>query len=217
MLVSTFELLVKPQIPAEFDPSGVGRVIVQGYFLTISNLNSFRAALKLTFTATTPSINLDELITLLDISGGNTPSDLSPTSDPRKFTFRLVLPANDTALLILQPDVTKQEILKNANTELRGYVEVAMSNRVVFPDPPTVPIPIPPFPGPVPGPISPVTGGTPQETVMVLNPSQGDFLLTPEQRGTFIPKDLNNPSRDLDQIAYSLPTANGGSLFRLSR
>jgi hypothetical protein len=40
------------------------------------------------------------------------------------------------------------------------------------------------------------------------------LLLTPEHRGTFF-KNLKDADPQLDQIVYSLPTANGGSLFNL--
>ncbi|MBD2515315.1 hypothetical protein H6G93_09880 [Nostoc sp. FACHB-973] len=46
-----------------------------------------------------------------------------------------------------------------------------------------------------------------------------DVLLTPEHRGTFLPQNLLIPSRlplDFDQLAYSLPTSTGGSLFTLT-
>jgi hypothetical protein len=47
-------------------------------------------------------------------------------------------------------------------------------------------------------------------------PEAINLLLTPEHRGTFLPKNLKSPILDLDQLAYSLPTANGGSLFTLT-
>ncbi|TVP65493.1 MAG: hypothetical protein EA343_03370 [Nodularia sp. (in: Bacteria)] len=42
-----------------------------------------------------------------------------------------------------------------------------------------------------------------------------DLLVTPEQRGTFLPNDINQILPDFDQIAYGIPTANGGSFLRL--
>ena len=41
------------------------------------------------------------------------------------------------------------------------------------------------------------------------------MLLTPEHRGTFLPQNLAAPNPDFDQLAYALPTANGGSKFTL--
>ncbi|MDF5707806.1 MAG: hypothetical protein PUP90_09045 [Nostoc sp. S4] len=43
-----------------------------------------------------------------------------------------------------------------------------------------------------------------------------NLLLTPEHRGTFLPQNLDAPNPDFDQLAYSLPTSTGGSLFKLS-
>jgi hypothetical protein len=46
-----------------------------------------------------------------------------------------------------------------------------------------------------------------------------DVLLTPEHRGTFLPKDFssstNNARKDFDQLTEALPTATGSSLFRI--
>ena len=42
-----------------------------------------------------------------------------------------------------------------------------------------------------------------------------DLLLTPQHRGTFYRRD-GIKFDTLDQIAYGLPTPNGGSLFKLS-
>lgn len=43
-----------------------------------------------------------------------------------------------------------------------------------------------------------------------------ELLLTPEHRGTFLPSDLNAAVPDFDQLAYAIPTANGGSFYKLN-
>ena len=49
-----------------------------------------------------------------------------------------------------------------------------------------------------------------------LSPSpSAQLLVSPQIRGTFVPNDLTAPDPDFDQQAYSLPTANGGSLIML--
>jgi hypothetical protein len=50
-------------------------------------------------------------------------------------------------------------------------------------------------------------------------PKFAQLLLTPEHRGTFFNKDLDNLASNpqLDQIAYSLPTANGSALYQLKK
>ncbi|MEB3281024.1 MAG: hypothetical protein VKK42_19075 [Lyngbya sp.] len=132
MLVSTFELLLKPITPVEGNIPGSARTVLQGYFLTIANPNDTPLRLRLQFSATTPNLNLDETITIRDVVGTNEFGDLVPTSDPRKFNYNLSLPAHDTALVILQPDITRL----NPNTdrlEIRGYVEIFLEQRGLRP------------------------------------------------------------------------------------
>jgi hypothetical protein len=176
MLVSTFELLVKPIAPAGGPPQ-VARTVVQGYFLTIANPNNFSVGLRLQFTATTPGLNVIDTVTILDVTGANIFGDITPV-DPKRSTFNLSLPANDTALVTLLPDITKPELLAAKSLEIRGYVEILATS---------------PF-----------------------APTKFDLLLTPEHRGTFLPNDLAAPNPDFDQLAYALPTANGGNLFTLT-
>lgn len=185
MLVSTFELLVKPIAPSGSGPVAVARTIVQGYFLTIANPNNFDLKLQLQFTSTTPSLNVLDTVTILDVQGTNDFSDLIPVpGDPKRFTFDLGIPANDTALVTLLPDL-KTDVLPpfgvpdvlTKTLEVRGYVEISLQS---------------PF------------------SLRGIN-----LLLTPEHRGTFLPQNLAAPNPDFDQLAYSLPTATGSSLFKL--
>lgn len=94
------------------------------------------------------------------------------------------IPAHDTALVTLLPDLGKDILppfgepdLVTQKLEIRGYVEISLLS---------------PFS---------LTG---------IN-----LLLTPELRGTFIPQNLAAANLDFDQLAYSLPTATGSSLFTL--
>ena len=185
MLVSTFELLVKPIAPSGNGPVAVARTVVQGYFLTIANPNNFDIKIRLQFTATTPSLNLLDTVTIVDVQGTNDFSDLVPVpGDPKRFSFDLGIPANDTALVTLLPDL-KTDILPpfgvpdilTKTLEVRGYVEITLQT---------------PF------------------SLRGIN-----LLLTPEHRGTFLPQNLAAPNPDFDQLAYSLPTATGSSLFTL--
>jgi hypothetical protein len=121
MLVSTFELLVRPITPANAGPASLARTIVQGYFLTIANTSAAAATLVLTFRATTPGIDLAKTVTIEDVTGVNTFSDLTATNN-----YNIAIPANDTALFILQPDVTIPSVLANKDLEIRGYVEIAV-------------------------------------------------------------------------------------------
>lgn len=194
MLVSTFELLVKSQLPGPnqvkppLDPpppevldklKKLGRTVIQGYFLTISNLNSFEVTVSLVFTALTPLISIKETITLLDVTGENIQGDLSnPGLLDGKARYTLTIQANDTGLFILQPDFfANPELINRPSFEVRGYVEIFMSS-------------------------------------LSKGEQSAKLLLTPEHRGTFY-KNLDKEDPQLDQIVYPLPTAKGGSLFEL--
>lgn len=185
MLVSTFELLTKPIAPAGAGPVAVARTVVQGYFLTIANPNNNDVKLRLQFTATTPNLNTIDTVTILDVQGSNDFSDLvAVPGDPNKFSFELKIPANDTALVTLLPDLRTDVLppfgvpdVLTKTLEVRGYVEISLQS---------------PF------------------SLRGIN-----LLLTPEHRGTFLPQNLAAPNPDFDQLAYSLPTATGSSLFKL--
>ena len=127
-LVSTFELLVKPIAPIGTGPAVVARTAVQGYFLTIANTGNIPANLRLQFTANQPNIDLSKTATFIDINGANVKGDLVATADPRKFNFNLTVPANDTILFSLLPDLVAPNVVTDKNLEIRGYVEVFRSN-----------------------------------------------------------------------------------------
>jgi hypothetical protein len=201
MLVSTFEVLVKPQLPRSSDfPPGItlpagfdnlSRNVIQGYFLTIANVNFFPVTVSVVFTIKFPEgpggailspVNFDEFINAVDISGVNLFAtklipEVVPQNNKARITF--TLPENGTGLLILQPNILKDKVINDAKFEARGYVEIFLSS----------------------------LSGSDEATLLV----------TPEQRGTFF-KDLNGATPadvGLDQIAYALPISNGG-VFRLS-
>ena len=187
MLVSTFEILVKSQLPKNLPsplPANLeklSRTVIQGYFLTLANTTSSTVKVSLVFTAVTPSIDIDKTFIFLDVEGVNIPGDLIPDTAANKARFTITIPGNDTGLFILQPDILKagkdgKTLLDTADFELRGYVEIFMSS--------------------------------------LSKSKSAKLLLTPEHRGTFF-KNLKDTNPQLDQIVYSLPTANGGSLFNL--
>jgi len=188
MLVSTFELLVKPISTPGFGPAVASRIIAQGYFLTIANPNNVEVGVRLQFAATTPELTLADTVTISDILAvGNTSNvfgDLVPTADPKKLTYDLNIPAHDTVLVTLLPDLRRDvqppfgtPDLITTQYEIRGYVDISLQS---------------PF-----------------------NINGLNLLLTPEHRGTFLPQNLAAPNPDFDQLVYSLPTATGSSLFTL--
>jgi hypothetical protein len=184
MIVSTFELLLKPQLPpglpAPFTVvKNLSRNVIQGYFLTIANLSSFDLVLSLVFTTRLATgTTLTDFINFVDTSGTNSPGSLVPVGAGNKFRFSpLILPVEATSLFILQPSPTDAAIAA-LNFEARGYVEVSLSS----------------LSGPLP----------PGVQVQV----------TAEQRGTFFTDAAapNIADRFLDQIAYGLTVQNGGLL-----
>lgn len=127
MLLSTFELLLKDITPNEGNIPGSNRKILQGYFLTISNPNDFAVRLRLRFVATTPALNINQLIVIRDTFGSNAFSSLSAGN-----IYDFGLSANDTGLVILQPDILNLDPASD-EVEFRGYVEVF--NRQISPFP----------------------------------------------------------------------------------
>jgi hypothetical protein len=196
-LVSTFEVLLKPQLPAIAGISKLSRKVIQGYFLTISNVNVIPVTLSVVFTLKFPSdptnpgaspTSWEDFLQVVDISGQNLFSGGSPqaTLEPEivpennKARVTFTLPKNGTGLLLLQPNIlSSPDILETAEFEARGYVEIFLSS----------------------------LSGSDTATLLV----------TPEQRGTFFkdPKGKTPDAVGLDQIAYALPVKNGG-VFELS-
>jgi hypothetical protein len=200
MLVSTFELLLKPQfptppnttppIPGNPNIANISRAVLQGYFLTIANVNFIDVTVSLVFTVTFPitnppsfPANFSDFLDALDITGTNlvgTSTQLIPEVLNNKARLTFTIPKNDTSLLVVLPNIVKRpELLVKPNFEVRGYVEVFLSS----------------------------LSGSDTATLLV----------TPQLRGTFFrdatATDLTKAG--LDQIAYDLPVSNGG-VFTLS-
>lgn len=187
-LVSTFEVLLKPQLPTNVGLGSLSRKVLQGYFLTISNVNFFPVTASLVFTVIFPNDpadptalpkNFTDFIQAIDVSGSNQIAnvlvpEMVPENNKARLTF--TLPANATGLILLQPNITDRDLFLAQNFEARGYVEIFLSS----------------------------LSGSDTATLLV----------TPEHRGTFFNKfDSDDPDDvNLDQIAYSLPVSNGGIL-----
>jgi hypothetical protein len=101
--------------------------------LTIANTSNTDIRIRLQFAATTPELNLADTVTIKDVTGTDQFQDLIPTSNPKKYIYNLSIPAHDTALVTLLPDVTKPEILRAKNLEIRGYVEIALLSSTASP------------------------------------------------------------------------------------
>ncbi len=178
-VVSTFELLVKPLVQPAADILGAGRTIIQGYFLTISNLNSSNPVrLRVNFTAQSPNLNSQPLLAFFDVGGSNSPL-IPGFSNATNQTYFISLPPRDTGLFLLQPNVTDRNVVAAADTEIRGFVTLSLAN--------------------------------------LFGSNSFDLLLTPQQRGTFLPQNFPTDNVDFDQLAYALPTATGGSKVTLTQ
>ena len=116
MEISTFELLAKPIAPVDGLPADVlpvARRIVQGYFLNISNLESFTVAYRIQFTISKPvggdpnriiTLGLNRNVGLfVDIAGTNNEILLTQNGEVHSASFRI--PARQTASVVLLPQV----------------------------------------------------------------------------------------------------------------
>jgi hypothetical protein len=187
MLVSTFEILVKSQLPPNLPAplNKLNRKVIQGYFLTIANVNVVPVTLSVVFTVKFPvpgsPTSFNDFLDAIDISGTNLFGSLIPEAVPQNNKARLTftLPENTTGSLILQANILNSALLNAANFEARGYVEIFLSS----------------------------LSGSDRATLLV----------TPEHRGTFYKDINGSTSDKvgLDQIAYALPVSNGG-VFTLS-
>jgi hypothetical protein len=181
MEISPFELLLKPIAPRGFDTNIVNKLarnVVQGYFLTISNLKNKERNLVFKFTISAPQqppdnanvsrIFENRVILLFDVAGKNLSLSLKRIEDNNSFikyeSDNLLLPSLATVSVQLLPDITV--FLKNSQAllEVRGFASIEAEDK-----------------------------------------ESGELFLNPEIRGTFIPNDLTtNPSPDIDQLSYSL-------------
>jgi hypothetical protein len=190
MIISTFELWVKPQIPKDLPGTILNTVkqkvdrlrrkVIQGYFLTIANFGSADIFIRLTFTVKLPPGNsIDDLVTFFDTTGSDMGDDIPGKLETvRNFTNKFIafapLMSQSTGLFIGQHNIIKKpELLDDANFEVRGFAEVSL---------PTLPSGV----------------------------SDVAVLITPEHRGTFFDNLTGTGSAGRDQISYSLPVQNGG-------
>lgn len=199
MEVSTFELLIRPIAPRDSTNEAVARRVVQGYFLTVSNLEDIRLRYTIEFFDSTPNppspnreLEADPTSTrnivtprnfrlINDVAGGNPPLSDIRRGTEGQITGDFVLDPKQTVSVQLLPDVS---ILMSDNPELeiRGYVNLRL----------------------------------PGDLFAAQNNSPVKVLLQPEIRGTFLPNDFPSSSEgDFDQINYSLTTASGQALNKI--
>jgi hypothetical protein len=160
----------------------VARRVVQGYFLTISNLEAIDLLYRIDFTVSLPvpadpnKILLNNAVLLIDVEGLNT--EVTLTQNGEVYSGFFVIPAKKTASVELLPKLP--EVLAAGLLEVRGYVSLS---RPIFR--------VRPFPKPV---------------KVLLNPEiRGTFLPNdfPSETRTL---------PDFDQINYTLAIASGKGL-----
>ncbi|MBD2080691.1 hypothetical protein [Leptolyngbya sp. FACHB-17] len=204
MEVSTFELLVKriaPRLALPPAAQPVARRIVQGYFLTLSNLETIDLRYRLEFRISLPDspAQADAVTRILegntflifDIAGSNnTLSLIRVGTTGRYISQEFVIPAQKTASIELLPDVVRFASQDDPALEIRGFVSLFLPR--IF------------------------TGTTLPERLIgrPQSPRPVKVLLNAEIRGTFLPNDFpaNPASTDFDQINYSLALASGKAL-----
>lgn len=199
MEISTFELLAKPIAPLIGIPPAllpVARRIVQGYFLTISNLEPIDVEYRIQFTIPKPvPANPNRILrnnavmnAVIFFDGAVDNSPITLIKDPdqgltENYRASFRIRARNTASFQLLPKLP--DVLTASLLEVRGFVSLFRRRRF-------------------PGPLSPVK-----------------VLLNPEIRGTFLPNNFPTPpfpappfpaptpSLDFDQINYTLALASG--------
>ncbi|WP_024546321.1 hypothetical protein [Picosynechococcus sp. NKBG15041c] len=196
MEVSTFELLVKRIAPPPA-ASAIARRVVQGYFLTISNLENEAFQYTLDFYISLPNppnsnrTLVNNAVVLIDVAGANQPLTLTPTNatvSTTRFSTSFSLGARQTASVQLLPNLTPALLAEtNPDLEVRGFVEIRLP--AIFRR-------------------APLFRRVPQSNRPV------KVLLNPEIRGTFLPNNITNTA-DFDQINYPLALASGNGLNQI--
>lgn len=206
-IISNFELLIKPIAPPDGPGAEVARVVIQGYFLEVSNLEP--RDLKLIFrTRTSTRDSTDSPNTEFTATNNNLVYDITQDNDFEStmvavgdlianrqrghYISCLLLPAGQTASIGLLPDVAGV-LPFGADLAIRGYTELLLSSNIDN--------------------ISPLNFSS---------PTSARVLVSPEHRSTFLDPQFNpvDPATqtglDFDQTAYSIPTANGQGIQTLN-
>jgi len=198
-IISNFELLVKPIAPPGGPGGEVARVAVQGYFLEVSNLESRDITLifrtRTSVRGNSDSVNTEFTATnsvlVYDITQDNnlqstltSAGELIVGKQLGHSVSCLVLPAGQTASIGLLPNVQAQ--LANPDLAIRGYTELVLSSNIDT--------------------LSPLTFSAPETANVLVSPEHRTTFIDPEFAPSFIGVQTD---LDFDQVAYSLPTANG--------
>jgi len=225
--ISTFELYVKRiGAPGGLSfPSGSNpfRKLLQGYYLTIANINKTQNA-SLRMQAIFPKINTNSPFTQADrelVSGTSRnhvyaydrTGDNSTSASPRELfgpmteyvsnnncrtfqtkTFNLKACETGLVNLVPSPAAIAQG---NPQIEIRGYIKMVQVDKIIFRR----------------------IGNFYRIDFVV--PPPVNLMFTPEIRGTFVDDNFNpivpsNGGLDFDQSNYALPTATGAAIIKVT-
>jgi hypothetical protein len=172
--------------PISDPPNQVTRTVVQGYFLTIANTSTLDIALRVLFTATTPEVTAVNSIVVKDVTGANV---FTPPINLGGNPNKLYTDVKIPANDTSLVTLLPQFSLKEIEQQIPQKLEIRGYVEIFL---------------------------LSTESYERFKPVNINLLLTPEHRGTFLPKDINAVDADFDQLAYALPTSNGGSLFTIT-
>jgi hypothetical protein len=198
VLVSSFELLFARQIAQVPDPGSpvntVSRRVVQGYFLTLANLEdkayTYRVELRMT-----PQEDPAGAPLFVKRIGNvlSAPGIFSSDGDGR-YSTRIKLAAHETGLLGVFPPTLLAAIGNPSATEYqsRGYVSISLPALATF-------------------------TGRFSFSFKAQSKSPVNVLATPDLRGTFLPNNFSagnvTGDFDFDQTFATLPVASGSSVL----
>ncbi len=184
--VSNFEILYKPITPSIGDAAlaQLGRRVLQGYFLTLTNLEEDPYRYVLTWVQTPPlgdgRRTLEVAVVITDVGGANTFS--APVNlGTNRFRSQVTLPPQSTALIVLLPNIGTPNFFRSppSDIEVRGHVRIRLPRRSL-------------------------TEAQSERPVRV--------LVAAEHRSTYLPNGwpaVSSGSLDFDQAAASVPLAAG--------
>jgi hypothetical protein len=202
MDVSTFELLYRPLTPPlPGNTDAIARRVLQGYFLTVSNLDQtngfrFRIAFRISLPQPPdPSRTLaNGALFISDVAGPGNTFRTSLDNDPagsNRFTGVFEVPAGATALVVLLPNITAPGFFSSGPEDIEIRGNVALELPCELPD------------------------DAPPRRITRTRPQAGapaPVLLHAELRATYLPEAFpatGTQDLDFDQSATTLTLASG--------
>jgi hypothetical protein len=200
-VLSNFELLFKPLTPGiNADLQALGRRALQGYFLSLTNLEStdytytleFRVSLPAAGSPATGRRDLSVAVVIIDVAGDNQFLNPTRSGSSNLWTAAVTVPAGKTALVVLLPNVGLAGFFAgSADIEVRGHVSVALNCRFVT---------------------GTAVNGSPTLRIVPQATAPVRVLVNAEHRSTFLPNGwpaAASGALDFDQVGTSVALAQG--------